>query len=104
MTDNNAAPAKPQVGTVAPVEVTSIWRHPLVILTSLIAVVPAVLAVLVQLQQLPGLPTNVTAWIATAIAVLTALITILRALGLLGAPVISPAAAAKVIQTTPPNQ
>lgn len=90
---------KPEVGTVAPVEVKSIWKHPLVIITGLAAAIPAILAALIQLHQIPGLPTNIMAWIGTAISVLTALVTLLRALGLLGAPVISPTAAAKVIQS-----
>lgn len=92
---------KPEVGTVAPVQVAKIWNHPLVIVTTIAAAIPAVLALLIQLHQIPGLPTNVTAWIGSAIAVLTAIVTFLRALGLLGAPVITPTAAAKVIQTTP---
>lgn len=92
---------KPEVGTVAPVQVTSIWKHPLVIITGIAAAIPAVLAALIQMHQIPGLPTNIMAWIGTTISVLTALVTLLRALGLLGAPVISPTAAAKVIQTTP---
>lgn len=90
---------KPEVGTVAPVQVVAIWKHPLVIIMGIIAAIPATLATLIQLHQIPGLPTNITAWIGTAISVLTALVTLLRALGLLGSPVISPTAAAKVIQT-----
>lgn len=90
---------KPEVGTVAPVQVTPIWKHPLVIIATLAAIISAVLTALIQLHQIPGLPTNVTAWIGTAISVLTALVTLLRALGVLGAAVISPTAAAKVIQS-----
>lgn len=88
------------MGTVAPVQVTAIYKHPLVIITAVIAAIPTILAMLIQFQQIPGLPTNITAWIATTIAILTSLITILRALGLLGAPVISPTAASKVIQSS----
>lgn len=90
---------KPEVGTVAPVQVVSIWKHPTVLIAAGIAAVPTVLATLVQLQQLPGLPTNDLAWIASAVSILTVVATVLRALGLLGAPVISPTAAAKLIQT-----
>lgn len=90
---------KPAVGSVAPVTVAAIWKHPLVVITTVVAMIPVVLTALVQLRQLPGLPTNIMAWISTAIAVLTAVVTILRALGMLGAPVISPSAASKVIQT-----
>ena len=92
---------KPAEGSVAPVEVKSLWKHPMVIITSLIAAIPLVLGALVQLQQIPGLPTNIMAWIAGGISTLTAILTILRALGLLGAPVITPTAAAKLIQTDP---
>ena len=92
---------KPEVGTVAPVEVVNVWKHPLVIITTLAAAIPAILATLVQLHQIPGLPTHVMAWIGSAIAFLTTALTVLRALGLLGAPVISPTAAAKVIQSDP---
>lgn len=92
---------KPAIGSVAPVQVVSIWKHPLVLITTAIAIVPVVLTVLIQIQELPGLPTNVLGWIASSVAVLTAVATVLRALGLLGAPVISPTAAAKVIVTNP---
>lgn len=95
------ADTKPIEGTVAPVQVVAVWKHPMVIITAVIAAVPTILATLVQLHDIPGLPTNVLAWIGSAIAFLTTVITVLRALGLLGAPVISPTAAAKVIQTTP---
>lgn len=95
------ADMKPEVGTVAPVQVVAIWQHPLVLITTAIAAVPTILATLIQLHQIPGLPTNVLAWMGSAIAVLTTVVTALRALGLLGAPVITPTAAAKVIQTTP---
>lgn len=94
---------KPVVGSVAPVQVVSIWKHPTVLIASAIASIPLVLATLVQLQQLPGLPTNITAWIATAVSALTALATILRALGLLGAAAVTPSAAAKLIQTDAPT-
>lgn len=92
---------KPLEGTVAPVQVVSLWKHPLVLLTVIIGSIPAVLAILVQMQQLPGLPTNVLAWIGTAVAVLTAVATILRQLGILGSPSVTPTAAAKLIQTDP---
>lgn len=92
---------KPAPGSVAPVEVVSIWKHPMVIITTVIATIPVILAVLIQLQELPGLPTNVTAWIASSVAILTAIVTVMRGLGFLGAPVISPTAAAKVIVTSP---
>lgn len=99
MTD---VPPKPVEGSVAPVEVVTLWKHPLVLLTTAIAAVPTILATLIQLKAMPqlaALPTNVTAWLSSAIAILTVAATILRALGLLGAPVITPTAAAKVIQT-----
>jgi len=92
---------KPVEGSVAPVEVVSIWKHPMVLITSIIAALPLILAALVQLQQIPGLPTNWMAWIASGISAITALITILRALGLLGSPVITPTAARKLIQSDP---
>lgn len=92
---------KPEVGTVAPVQVVPIWKHPLVIIMAVIAALPTILAVLVQFKQIPGLPTNVTAWLASSITIVGGLLTILRALGLLGAPVVTPTAAAKLIQTTP---
>lgn len=90
---------KPLEGTVAPVEVKSTWKHPLVIISTIGAAIPAIILALVQLQQLPGLPTNILAWITTSIGVLTATATVLRQLGLLGTPSISPTAAAKLIQT-----
>lgn len=91
----------PEVGTVAPVQVVAIWKHPMVLITAAIAAVPTILAALIQLHEIPGLPTNIMAWIGSAIAFLTTVITVLRALGLLGAPVVSPTAAAKLIQTAP---
>lgn len=99
-----ATPApKPQEGSVAPVQVVNIWKHPLVLLMAAIASVPLVLATLVQLHQIPGLPTNVATWIDSGIAILTVVVTVLRGLGLLGQPVISPTAAAKLIQTDAPQ-
>lgn len=91
--------SKPAVGSVAPVEVVSVWKHPTVLVASAIAAVPTVLATLVQLHELPSLPTNIATWIGSAIAILTAVASVLRALGLLGAPVITPTAAAKVIES-----
>ena len=102
MTNADISP-KPAIGSVAPVQVVSLWKHPMVIIMSCIAAIPAVIAGLVQLKALPGLPTNVTAWIGTAISVLTVILTILRNLGLLGLPSVTPTAAAKLIQTTPDN-
>lgn len=96
---SNIDSGKPAVGSVAPVQVASIWSHPMVWITSAIALIPIALAVLVQLQELPGLPTNILAWITTAVSVLTVVVTIARNLGLLGAPVITPTAAAKLIQS-----
>lgn len=102
MTDTtNITPPKPAVGSVAPVQVVNIWNHPMVLLAAVIAAIPTILAALVQLQELPGLPANVLAWIASAIAVLSLVATVLRNLGLLGTPSITPTAAAKLIQTTP---
>ncbi len=92
---------KPVEGSVAPVEVKAWWKHPLVILTSLIASVPLILSTLIELKQLPNLPTNVMGWLSSSIAVLTAILTFLRALGLLGTPVITPTAASKIIQSDP---
>ena len=95
---------KPQEGTVAPVGVVAIWKHPMVWIMAAIAAIPTTITILVQLQELPGLPTNVLGWIATAISVLSVLATILRNLGLLGTPAITPTAAAKLIQTEAPKQ
>lgn len=92
---------KPAEGSVAPVEVKAWWKHPLVLITSFAATVPLILSTLIELKQLPNLPTNLTSWLGTAIAILTAVLTILRALGLLGAPVITPTAASKLIQSDP---
>lgn len=100
MTNTDMTP-KPAIGSVAPVQVVSIWKHPMVLIMAAIASIPTALAILVQLQELPGLPTNVLAWISTAIGILTLLATILRNLGLLGLPSVTPTAAAKLIQTTP---
>lgn len=91
-------------GSVAPVEVKSWWKHPMIIIASAIATVPTVLATLIQLKALPqlaSLPTNVTAWLSSAIAIFTVVATILRALGFLGVPVITPTAASKLIQSDP---
>ena len=103
MTDQSVSQAvtKPLEGSVAPVEVANWYKHPLVLITSLAASIPLVLGALIQLQQIPGLPTNVMAWIAGGISTLTAILTILRALGLLGSPVITPTAASKLIQIDP---
>lgn len=95
-------PPKPLEGTVAPVAVVPLWKHPMVLIGVVIASLPAILAFLVQLHQLPGLPTNVMAWIASAITIISLVITILRNLGLLGTPAITPTAAAKLIQTEAP--
>ena len=103
MANSDQAP-KPEVGTVAPVQVVVLWRHPLVLITAAITSLPLILATLVQLQALPGLPTNVTAGLASAVSAVTLLVTICRALGLLGAPVVSPTAAARLIQTDAPPE
>ena len=97
------ASSKPVEGSVAPVEVKPVYKHPMVIITSTIAALPLVLAALVQFQQIPGLPTNITAWLAAGISAVTAAITVARALGLLGAPVVSPTAASKLIQSDAPK-
>lgn len=97
------APTKPQEGSLAPVQVVPTWKHPLVLITGIIALLPVILAMLVQFQQIPGLPTNVMAWLASATSVVTLVITIFRALGLLGAPVVSPTAASKLIQSDAPQ-
>lgn len=97
-------PPKPQEGTVAPVEVRSAWKHPLIILSSIAAAIPLILAALIQLQEIPGLPTNVMAWIASGITILTLISTVLRQLGFLGKPSVSPTAAAKLIQTDVPEK
>lgn len=93
--------SKPVEGSVAPVEVSPWYKHTMVLLTSAIATVPLILSTLIELKALPNLPTNLTAWMGSAIAILTAILTILRALGLLGTPVITPTAAAKLIQSDP---
>lgn len=98
MTDVSPKPAE---GSVAPVEVVNWYRHPMILIASAIASVPAILATLIQLKALPGLPANVIAWMGTATAILTVIATILRALGLLGTPVITPTAASKIIQSDP---
>lgn len=90
---------KPQVGSVAPVEVEPIWKHLTVILTAIIAGIPTIIAVLTQLQQLPGLPTNIMAWIASAVSILTFILVIYQKL--FGKPQITPTAASKLIQTEP---
>lgn len=94
---------KPEVGTVAPVIVQPASTHPLVIISTVAAVLSVLAATLVQLGQIPGLPTNVLAWVGTGGAILTALATVLRQIGALGTPSISPTAAAKLIQTEPPK-
>lgn len=93
--------SKPIEGSVAPVEVAAWYKHLLVLITGLAAAVPVILSTLIELKQLPNLPTNITSWFETAIAILTAILTILRALGLLGTQVITPTAAAKIIQSDP---
>lgn len=102
MTNADTSP-KPAIGSVAPVQVVSLWKHPMVIITAGIAAIPTLIAVLVQLQQLPHLPTNIAAWAASVISILTVVATIARNLGLLGLPSVTPTAAAKLIQTTPEN-
>lgn len=97
----NTTTPKPEVGTVAPVVVQAWYKHPLVIIATIGAAIPTLILVLVQLQDLPGLPTNVLAMITSAIGILTAVLTLLRQLGLLGMPSITPTAAAKLIQTDP---
>jgi hypothetical protein len=96
MADTNST--KPEVGSVAPVEVQNIWKHASVIVTSAITAIPIVLAVLTQFKELPGLPTNIALWIGTAISVLTAVYIAYQKL--FGTPVVTPTAAAKLIQTT----
>lgn len=90
---------KPQIGTVAPVEVEPVWKHLTVIVSTIIAVIPLVIAMLTQFQQLPGLPTNVMAWIAAAISLLTTVLVVYQKL--FGKPQITPTAASKLIQTEP---
>lgn len=94
---------KPAVGSVAPVQVVNIWNHTMVLITSAIAIIPIVLATLVQLKDLPGLPTNISVWIGAAISILTAVLTVMRNLGMLGVPQTTPTAAAKLIQTDAPK-
>ena len=49
MANSDQAP-KPEVGTVAPVQVVVLWRHPLVLITAAITSLPLILATLEQLQ------------------------------------------------------
>lgn len=91
-------PPKPEVGSIAPVEVQNVWKHASVIVTSAITAIPIVLAVLTQLKEIPGMPTNVALWIGSAISVLTAVFIAYQKL--FGTPVVTPTAAAKLIQTT----
>lgn len=93
MTDPVPAPV-----VTTDVKVVSIWAHPMVILTTATAIIPVIIAALVQLHDIPGLPTNVLAWIASAVAVLTTILTILRNLGLLGQMATTPSAAAKLMK------
>lgn len=94
---------KPEVGTVAPVVVQPAATHPLVIITSVAAGLSVIAATFIQLGAIPGLPANIVAWLGTGGAILTAVATILRQIGALGTPSISPTAAAKLIQTEPPK-
>lgn len=89
--------SKPVEGTIAPVEVVSIWKHVSMIVATIMAAASIILAALVQFQELPGLPTNITAMLGSAIAVLTALVTLYQKL--YGKPQVTPTAAAKLIQT-----
>jgi hypothetical protein len=89
---------KPAEGTVAPVEVVSVWKHLTMIIGTVMAIASIILAALVQLNDIPGLPTNITAMIGSAITVLTVLVTLYQKL--YGKPQITPTAAAKVIQST----
>lgn len=95
---------KPQVGSVAPVIVQPAAKHPLVIITSIAAGASVLAATCIQLGAIPGLPTNIVAWLGTGAAILTAIATILRQIGALGTPSVSPTAAAKLIQTEAPKQ
>lgn len=98
MSNQDVSP-KPIVGSIAPVEVQNVWKHTTVIVTSVVSAIPLIIAVLTQLKELPGLPTNVMAWIASAIAILTALFVLYQKL--FGTPTVTPTAAAKLIQTNP---
>lgn len=95
MTDTSP---KPSPGSVAPVEVQPWYKHATIIVLSLVAAIPAIIAVLVQFQQLPGLPTNILAWITSAVAILSAVYALYQKL--FGTPLVTPTAAAKLIQTT----
>lgn len=101
MTDTSSAPA-PQPGTVVPVQVQNVWQHTTVVVTSLIAAIPVIIAILEQFKDLPGLPTNVLAWIASAVSILTAVFVLYQKL--FGTPTVTPTAAAKLIQTTVPKE
>lgn len=89
---------KPQAGSVAPVEVQPWYKHVTLIVLALMAAIPTIIAMLVQLQQIPGLPTNIMAWIASAVTILGAVYAIYQKL--FGIPLITPTAAARVIETT----
>lgn len=88
---------KPVEGSVVPVQVVSVWKHVTMIAATVMAGASILLAALVQFQELPGLPTNVAAGLGSAIAVLTALVTLYQKL--YGTPQITPTAASKLIQT-----
>ena len=90
---------KPQAGSVAPVEVQPWYKHATIVVTGLITAIPVIIACLIQLQQLPGLPTNVLAWCGTAVSVLTTVFVAYQKI--FGTPMVTPTAAAKLIQTTP---
>lgn len=94
MTDTSP---KPVAGTVAPVEVQPWYKHVTLIVLSVLAAIPSIIALLVQLHDVPGLPTNVLAWITSAIAILGAVYALYQKL--FGTPMVTPTAAAKLIQT-----
>lgn len=87
---------KPAAGTVAPVEVQPWYKHATIIVLALLAAIPSIIAVLVQFKELPGLPTNMEAWITSSIAILGTIYVIYQKL--FGTPMITPTAAAKLIQ------
>lgn len=93
---------KPEAGTVAPVEVQPWYKHATIIVLTIVAAIPTIIGILVQFQQLPGLPTNVLAWIASSISILGAVYALYQKL--FGTPMVTPTAAAKLIQTTSENK
>lgn len=87
----------PKVAAVT-VPVQNVWQHTTVIIATIMAMIPIVIAALVQIKELPGLPTNILAWIASAISVLTAVVVIWQKLN--GLITITPTAAAKLTGNT----